>query len=75
MRRRLLARYRNRLEAFRRVPPRWREAENADIGEQTCLALIAELERELNGKGDSAQQTDRSDGVRGRWGRGDASGI
>lgn len=45
-REKLLAHYYKRLAQFECIPPSRREAECADEGEATCLAMIAELERE-----------------------------
>lgn len=56
--RKRLAEYRKRLAAFKRVPARWREAEHADLGEETCLALIAELEKQLKFDTRVTDQTD-----------------
>tara|TARA_R100000365_G_C2746918_1_gene76425 strand:+ start:873 stop:1049 length:177 start_codon:yes stop_codon:yes gene_type:complete len=42
----LLAYYYKRLAQFERIPPSRREAECADEGEATCLAMIAELEKQ-----------------------------
>lgn len=41
----LLAHYRKQLARFQAVPTHRREAECADLGEETCRALIDELER------------------------------
>lgn len=42
----LLAHYYKQLARFERIPPSRREAECADEGEATCLAMIAELEKQ-----------------------------